>query len=265
MGDLGRGLALLAQGQRWVMRHRRDWRFGMLPALVTFVGYAAALTALVIWSDDLASWATPFADDWTSPWRGLFRGLLTAVVVGGGLLLAVISFTAVTLLVGQPFYESLAGRVDVSEGDAPDPPERPLLRELWIGLRDSVRVLLRVAAFGVVLFVLGFVPVVGQTVVPAIGFCVSGFFLTAELAAVSMQRRDVELRGQLRLLRGRLMLVLGFGVPLVLAFLVPFVAVVLMPGAVAGATLLTRELVPPPPPPAPPEPEGTPPPAAPSA
>jgi CysZ protein len=41
-----------------------------------------------------------------------------------------------------------------------------------------------------------------------------------------------------------LLLVLGFGVPVVLAFLVPVVAVVLMPGAVAGATLLVRELVP---------------------
>lgn len=248
MGDLGRGLALLVRGQRWAIRHGRDWRFGMLPALITLVGYAAALAALVVWSDDLASWATPFADGWTSAWRDLFRGLLTAVVIGGGLLLAVISFTAVTLLVGQPFYESLAQRVDVSEGNAPDVPNRSALRELWIGVRDSVRLLVRVAAFGVVLFALGFVPAVGQTVVPAVGFCVSGFFVALELAGVSMQRRDIELRERLRLMRGRLMLVLGFGVPLVLAFLVPFVAVVLMPGAVAGATLLTRELLPPAPP-----------------
>lgn len=39
------------------------------------------------------------------------------------------------------------------------------------------------------------------------------------------------------------LLILGFGVPLGLAFLVPFVAVFLMPGAVAGATLLARSLL----------------------
>lgn len=39
------------------------------------------------------------------------------------------------------------------------------------------------------------------------------------------------------------LLILGFGVPLGLAFLVPFVAVFLMPGAVAGATLLARDLL----------------------
>ncbi|WP_333769489.1 EI24 domain-containing protein [Streptomyces sp. IBSBF 2435] len=245
VGDLGRGVTLLWRGQKWALRHPRDWLFGMVPALISFAGYVVALVALVIWSDDLVAWATPFADHWAAAWRDLFRDLTVAVVVGGGLLLAVVSFTAVTLLVGQPFYEALAGRVDESQGGAPAPLERPLWQELWIGLRDSVRLLVRVAAFAVVLFVAGFLPGIGQTVVPVVGFCVSGFFLTQELASVSMQRRGVGLREQLRLMRGRLALVLGFGVPLVLAFLVPFVAVLLMPGAVAGATLLTRELLPP--------------------
>jgi len=244
MGELVTGLRLLVEGQRWMARHGRDWRFGMLPALITLLGYAAAVTALVLWADDFAAWATPFAGHWAAPWRGLFRDLLTAVLIGGGLLLAVVSFTAVTLLVGQPFYEALAERVEDAEGGAPEPRRRPWWRELWIGVRDGLRVLMRVAAFGVVLFALGFVPVLGQTVVPVIGFCVSGFFLVQELAAVAFQRRDVPLTAQLRLLRAHLPMVLGFGVPLVVAFLVPVAAVVLMPGAVAGATLLVRALLP---------------------
>lgn len=243
MREVWVGMRLLGEGQRWAARNGREWRFGMVPALITLVGYVAALVALVVWAGDLADWATPFADHWASPWGGLLRGLLAATLVGGGLLLAVISFTAVTLLVGQPFYETIAEHVDTAVGGAPVPPDRPLWRELWISAADSVRVLLRVAAFGAVLFALGFVPFAGQTVVPAVGFCVSGFFLTLELAAVAMQRRDVPLRERLRLLRGRLPLVLGFGTPLVLAFLVPFVAVFLMPGAVAGATLLAREVL----------------------
>jgi CysZ protein len=244
MGEVVKGLRLLVDGQRWVRRHRGDWRFGMVPALITLVGYVAALVALVLWARDLVDWATPFADHWASEWSDAFRLLLTVVLFGAGLLLSVISFTAVTLLVGQPFYEALAERVERTEGGAPEPPERPWWRELWIAVRDSVGVLWRVVAIGIVLFAAGFVPVVGQTVVPALGFCVSGFFFTLELAAVAFQRRDVPLTVQLRLLRGRLGLVLGFGVPLVVVFLVPLVAVVLMPGAVAGATLLVRELLP---------------------
>ncbi|AZP17468.1 EI24 domain-containing protein [Streptomyces aquilus] len=245
MRDLGVGFKYLLKGQRWVARHGKQYEFGLIPGLITLVLYGAALVSLAIWGDDLVAWATPFADDWSSPWAGLFRGFLTVVLWALALLLAVLTFTAVTLLIGQPFYESLSEKVDrdVSpDGTAPES-NLPLWRELWISARDSLRILFRALLWGVLLFGLGFIPFVGQTVVPVIGFFVTGFFLTEELVAVAMQRRGVELRDRLALLRSRKTLVWGFGTPLGLAFLVPFVAVFLMPGAVAGATLMARELL----------------------
>ncbi|MYS11294.1 hypothetical protein GTW71_33810 [Streptomyces sp. SID6041] len=242
MRDLGVGFGYLVKGQKWVATHGRWFGFGLLPGLVTLVLYAGALVGLGYGADDLVSWITPFADDWSSPWLTAFRGALTALVFAFGLFLAVITFTAVTLLVGQPFYESLSEEVDRTEGGEVPESGLPLWRELWISARDSLRVLVRVAFYGILLFACGFIPVVGQTVVPVLGFCVSGFFLAEELTAVAFQRRGVELKERLTLLRGRRLAVLGFGVPLTLAFIVPFVAVFLMPGAVAGATLMAREL-----------------------
>ncbi|MFJ4738818.1 EI24 domain-containing protein [Streptomyces sp. NPDC088775] len=243
MRDLGAGFGYLVQGQRWVGRHGRWFGFGLLPGLITLVLYAAALVGLGYGADDLVDWATPFADDWSSPWLGLLRTTLTVLVFGFGLFLAVITFTAVTLLVGQPFYESLSEEVDRTEGGEVPESGLPLWRELWISARDSVRVLVRVGLYSLLLFALGFAPVLGQTVVPVLGFCVTGYFLAEELTAVALQRRGMVLKDRLALLRGRRLLTLGFGVPLGLAFLVPFVAVFLMPGAVAGATLLARDLV----------------------
>ncbi|MEU1123772.1 EI24 domain-containing protein [Streptomyces sp. NPDC005899] len=242
MSDLGAGFGYLIKGQRWVLGHGRWFGFGLLPGLITLVLYTGALVGLGYGADDLVAWATPFADDWSSPWVGLLRNTLVVLVFVLGLFLAVITFTAVTLLAGQPFYESLSEEVDRSEGGEVPGSGLPLWRELWISARDSVRILVRVALYGVLLFALGFVPVVGQTVVPALGFCVSGYFLCEELTAVALQRRGMALKDRLVLLRGRRAAVLGFGVPLALAFLVPFVAVFLMPGAVAGATLLARDL-----------------------
>ncbi|MFI0910816.1 EI24 domain-containing protein [Streptomyces abikoensis] len=243
MRDLVTGMSYLVKGQRWVGRNRRQWGFGLLPGLITLIGYAAAMTVLVLRAGDVVDWATPFADGWGSPWLGLFRGALTALFFGGCLLLALLSFTAVTLLVGQPFYEALSERVDLAEGGSAPSSGLPLWRELWISARESLAVLVRAALWGVLFFALGFVPFIGQTVVPAIGFCVSGFFLTEELTAVALQRRRVPLKERLELLRSRKLLVLGFGVPLTLLFLLPLVAVFVMPGAVAGATLLSRDLM----------------------
>jgi CysZ protein len=245
MRDLGAGFRYLLKGQHWVARHGRQYGFGLLPGLITLVLYAAALVALALWGEDAVTWATPFADDWSSPWQGMFRGFLTAVLFALCLLLAVLTFTAVTLLIGQPFYENLSERVDrdVSpDGTAPES-GLPLWRELWISARDSLRIVVRAVLWGILLFALGFLPFLGQTVVPVIGFFVTGFFLTEELTGVALQRRRVELRDRLALLRARKMLVWGFGTPLAVAFLVPFVAVFLMPGAVAGATLMARELL----------------------
>ncbi|WP_406226355.1 EI24 domain-containing protein [Streptomyces albidoflavus] len=243
MGDLGVGFRYLMNGQRWALSHGKTFGLGLLPGLITLVVYAAALVALAFGADDLIAWATPFADGWGSPWLGLFRGFLTAVLFALGLMLAVITFTSVTLLVGSPFYDAVSERVDASiDGNVPTS-GRSFWYDLWASTRDSLRILVRAAIWGVLLFALGFIPVVGQTAIPVAGFFVTGFFLTEELASVALARRDVDLRGRLTLLRSRRMLAWGFGVPLALAYVIPFVAVFLMPGAVAGATLLSRDLL----------------------
>ncbi|GAA3853135.1 EI24 domain-containing protein [Streptomyces lacrimifluminis] len=245
MSDLVTGFRYLLKGQRWVARHGRQYGFGLLPGLLTLVLYLAALTSLALYGTDLTTWATPFADGWSSPWLGLFRGFLTGLLFVLALLLSVLTFTAMTLLIGQPFYENLSEKVDrdVSpDGTAPES-GLPLHKELWISARDSLRVLVRALCWALLVFALGFVPVAGQTVVPVLGFMVTGFFLTEELAGVALQRRRVELRERLALLRSRKLLVWGFGAPLALAFVVPFVAVFLMPGAVAGATMMARDLL----------------------
>ncbi|MFE6718403.1 EI24 domain-containing protein [Streptomyces albidoflavus] len=243
MRDLGVGFQYLMNGQRWALTHGKTFGLGLLPGLITLVVYAAALVALAFGADDLIAWATPFADGWGSPWLGLFRGFLTAVLFALGLMLAVITFTSVTLLVGSPFYDAVSERVDASiDGNVPTS-GRSFWYDLWVSTRDSLRILVRAAIWGVLLFALGFIPVVGQTAIPVIGFFVTGFFLTEELASVALARRDVDLRERLTLLRSRRMLAWGFGVPLALAYVIPFVAVFLMPGAVAGATLLSRDLL----------------------
>ena len=245
MRDLGAGFKYLVEGQRWVARHGRQYGFALLPGLIALVLYVAALVALAIWGEGVVTWATPFADHWSSPWDTLFRGFLTAVLFALGLLLAVLTFTAVTLVIGQPFYDNLSERVDASESPDGTAPQStlPFWRELWLSARDSVRILIRSTVWGVLLFALGLLPFVGQTVIPVLGFFVTGFFLAEELTSIPLQRRGLDLRTRLTLLRSRRLLVWGYGTPLGLAFLVPFVAVFLMPGAVAGATLLARDLL----------------------
>ncbi|MQY18604.1 Sulfate transporter CysZ [Nocardia sp. RB20] len=232
------GFGYLLRGQRWVATHRRRFGYALVPGVIALVLYVVAIVVVAWFVGDVVAWATPFADHWASPWPGVLRGFLDVLLLVLCLFLAVITFTALTLALGQPFYEALAEHVDRDQSPGEMPPGPEL--STWQSIKDGIALVLRALVWAVVLFAAGFIPVVGQTVVPVVGIGVTGFFLVQELTGVAMQRRGIALREQLKLLRSRRMLVWGFGIPLAVVFLVPFVAILLMPGAVAGATLLTR-------------------------
>lgn len=243
-GGFMSGVGSVFRGLGWVARHPRWWLFGLVPALIAFVLYAVALVWLGTHAGDLAEWATPFADDWG--WRDAFRTLVGILIFVGGLALAVLTYAAVTLAIGEPFYEKLSEKVEEDLGGLPGAVDAPFWRSLGRSIRDSVVTLYYVLLFTIPLFVLGFVPVIGQTVVPVLGAIVSGFFLSVELTALPLERRGIPRKQRFALLRADKGATLGFGVVLFLAFMVPLVAVVLMPAAVAGAAMLVRERLLPP-------------------
>ncbi|GID96884.1 EI24 domain-containing protein [Amorphoplanes digitatis] len=232
-GLLGRGLVL-------VLRSPRILGLGLLPALIVGILYAAALAALIAYVDDLSATVTWFADDWSTFYRDLTRVLAGVALIGLGGLFGVLTFTAVTLLIGDPFYEKISGLVEARYGGVPDEVEVSLGRSLARSLVDSLRLIGLSILFGIPLFLAGFIPVVGQTVVPVIGATIGGWLLAVELTGVPFQRRGQRLRHRRAALRGNRPLALGFGVAVFACFLIPLGAVLVMPAAVVGGTLLAR-------------------------
>lgn len=243
MGGFIDGIGAFFAGVRWTAAHPRWWLFGLVPALIAFVLYVVALVLLGVWADDLAALLTPFADEWSSGWRTTLRVLLAVVIFAAGVGLAVVTFTAVTLVLGDPFYQRLSEEVDRDLGGLPDAaPQESLLGSILRSARDSLVTLGYVLALTVPLFALGFVPVLGQTVVPVLGAMVAGFFLTVELTALAMERRGLLRRDRFAVLRAHKAPALGYGLTGFLIFLIPLGAVVAMPAAVAAATILVRRL-----------------------
>lgn len=244
MGDAVRqfisGAGLLGRGLGLCLRHPRMFGLGILPALIAGLLYAAALTALVVFVDDLAREATWFADDWSSTWRNAMRIFAGLGMVGVAGLLSVLTFTAVTLLIGDPFYEKISAMAEAHFGGVADEVEIEWWRSLGRSLVDSLRLIGLSILFGIPLLLLGFVPVVGQLLGLVLGAAVGGWLLAVELSGVPFQRRGKRLRDRRAALRGRRAMTLGFGVAVFLSFLVPLGAVLLMPAAVAGAALLSR-------------------------
>ncbi|MEU8609328.1 EI24 domain-containing protein [Actinoplanes sp. NPDC048791] len=237
------GAGLLARGLGLVLRNPRMLGLGLLPAVISGVLYAALLITLIVFIDDLAAGVTWFADDWSAAGRDVLRIVAGAALIGLSGLIGVLTFTAVTLLIGDPFYEKISGMVEDRFGGVPDEVEVSLGRSLARSLVDSLRLIGLSVLFGIPLFAAGFIPVVGQTVVPVVGGAVAGWLLAVELTGVPFQRRGRRLRHRRAALRGDRATALGFGVAVFACFLIPLGAVLLMPAAVVGGTLLSRKVL----------------------
>ncbi|MFY1674936.1 EI24 domain-containing protein [Plantactinospora sp. WMMB334] len=233
VGLLFRGLAVYGRSPRLVL-------LGIVPAVISGALYLAGLATLIYFSDELAELITPFADGWSEAARTLVRLVAGLALLGVGGLLGVLTFTAITLVIGDPFYEKISERVEERLGGVPDEVEISWWRSLRRSIADAARLIVRSVLFGVPLFVAGFLPIVGQFVVPVIAALVAGWFLAMGLVGVPFQRRGLRLAERQRALRAHRPLTLGFGVAVFLCFLIPLGAVLLTPAAVAGATLLAR-------------------------
>lgn len=233
VGLLGRGLGMWATSPRLML-------LGAIPALIVTVVYGVLLVLFFLNLEPVVTWLTPFADGWDPFWTGVLRFAGAAALVLAALLIAVYTFTAITLAVGDPFYERIWRNVELQLGGIPDDTGDSVWTSLRRGIGNALGLLLATAAVGLGVFAVGFIPVVGTILAPALSALLGGWFLAVELCGFAFDGRGFRLRERRRMLALRRSTTVGFGAAVYLLFLIPFAAVFVMPAAVAGATLLSR-------------------------
>ncbi|WP_199183135.1 EI24 domain-containing protein [Cryobacterium sp. Y29] len=231
-GFLGRGLKLWVTSPRLML-------LGALPAFIVGIAYLAGIVVLLINLEAIAVAISPFASSWGEPWRTGMRVVAAAAVTAAGILLLAYTFVAVTLVVGDPFYERIWRAVETNLGDAPVETPRGLLRSVVDALK-----LVGLAVLGaLVLLLCGLIPGLGQLLALVLGALFGGWILCLELTGFAFDARGFTLKQRRRMLRARRPRSLGFGVLTYLLFLIPGAAVIVMPAAAAGAAMLSRDLL----------------------
>lgn len=230
------GVGMLLRGFGLWARRPGIMLLGLIPAAISFALVAGGLVSLGLSLPGLTDSLTPFADDWVEPWRDVLRAAIGAVLFAAAAVIAAVTFTALTLAVGDPFYERIWHAVELEVGGAV--PERGL--GFWRSVRDSLKLIALGFVAAIVVAVTGFLPVVGAVVAPVLGVLLSGRLLAMELSSRPFEARGIASDERRAALRGRRWEVLGFGVATQLCFMIPLGAVFAMPAAVAGSTLLAR-------------------------
>ena len=233
------GIRFLGRGFGYWKRMPGLMVLGLVPGLIALVVLAAALIPLWLSLGTITSWITPFADSWDSGWAIALRFAIGAVITIGSLVLASVVFTALALLIGDPFYQRIWRAVendvggDVPEGDG----------GLRVAFGESIRLVLLGILVALLALILGLIPVMGAAVAAVVSVLLTGRLLARELTGRALNARDLPSFQRSQLFATRRSRLLGFGVATQLCFMVPLGAVFIMPTAVAGATLLARELL----------------------
>ena len=239
MRELTRGLGDLAGGFGLWRRRPGLMALGLVPAAIVGALLLAGLVTLALFLPAIAEALTPFADGWPAVWLTVVRFAAGTAVFAAALVVVAVTFTALTLIVGEPFYDRIWRAVEAEAGseglDAP--------YGFWRSAADSLALVARGLGVAALAALGGLVPVVGAPLGAATGIVLTGWLLADELTARALAARGIDRRSRRRLLRAQRGRTLGFGIATQLCFLVPLGAVAVMPAAVAGSTTLAQSLL----------------------
>lgn len=240
MREFFHGARMLGGGFAYGRRRPGLMLLGLVPALIVALALLGGMITLANLLPSITEALTPFADGWPSLWATTIRITVGTAMVGAALVLIAISFTALTLLVGEPFYARIWRAVEADQGDhAIDAPYG-----FWPSIGDALSLIARGAVVAVLALAVGFLPLVGGVLSTILGVTLTGWIVADELTSRALTARGLSGRQRRELRRAHRARVLGFGILTQLCFLVPLGAVVSMPAAVAGSTLLARTLLP---------------------
>ena len=237
--EFGIGVGMLITGFRfWAVRPKL-MALGLIPAVIAFLVLAAVLIPFGFSLGILTDWATPFADAWLSPWREILRVSLGIVVFIAALALAGAVFTALTLTIGDPFYQRIWRGVERSMGGEPTGETG-----FWVTVGEGLRLIGLGILVALLTVAIGFLPLVGGFLAGATGIVLTGRLLARELTGRAFDARGLTSYSRSEVLRVSRARVLGFGVATQLCFMVPLGAIITMPATALARSLVERAPVP---------------------
>jgi CysZ protein len=211
-------------------------RYTWLPLLVSFVIIAAGMAALFGYLGEVAAWLTSLLPDWLD-----FLGfVLVPLLYLFGFLIGAWLFALLAVVVASPFLGDLSSAVErISSGAGPDQPPR------WASVTAAIGRELRKLGYYLprllLVFVLSLVPVL-NALAPVLWFLFGAWIMAVQFCDYPSENRARPFRDTVVLLQRHRAAALGYGSCVTLALSVPVLNLLLIPAAVAGGTLLWRQL-----------------------
>jgi CysZ protein len=214
----------------FLLRHPRLWPLAALPAIVAAVLVGAFAFLGLLLAPRVHALALPETGR-LPEWIALPASVLLWIATVGA---AAFLGLGIALALASPLLEQLSRRVEAqARGLAPDA-SLGLVFEIGQSLRGALYFL----AAAPVLFLLGFIPLVG----PLLALMWGGRAVALQMTDPALSRRGMSFADKRRWHGEWRVETQGFGIAGMVGFIVPLANLLLAPGLVTGGTLLVLEL-----------------------
>lgn len=215
--------------------------FTLWPLLITLVVFITLATVGINYFDIMMERFLPSGDSW---WATGLRYVLWPLMALTFLLIWYFTFTVIANLIGAPFNGMLAERVEAHlRGDAYQPFDSgSFIREIVPALVNELGKISYFLLWVIPLVILFVIPVVNLAA-PFLWAYFMAWMLSLEYADYPMDNNGIRFKQVRQSLAQRRLTSMGFGGTATLCSFIPFLNLLVMPAAVAGATLYwVREL-----------------------
>lgn len=234
--SLLRGASYLLHGLR-LLNQPGIRRYALIPALINMVLFVA-VTVFVF--TGLDTWVTNLMPG-LPQWLQWLDWLVGAIVFVAAVVLSFFAVSLVANLVASPFNEVLAERVEHHlTGHKPPRQASTLLGGLGVAVMHELRKLGYFAVRAAPLLLLYLIPVV-NAVAPLLWLLFSAWMMAVEYLDYPMGNHGLDFHAQRRALSANRLTAVGFGGAVLTLTAIPVINFIIMPAAVAGASVMWVE------------------------
>ena len=224
------------------LRRPRCWSYLTIPVIINIALYGVGIWLMFsyIWPW-VMGWLPMAPDEWWNKLWSIPLEILTSVVliltVG---LVFIFTFTMAFFVIAAPFLDRLTLFIEREDYDSQFKiaSKSHFVAYCWSSLQRSLKVWLMILLWSVILLPLGWL-------VPALGMIpfvlVISYYFALSFLIYSAEHYQLSSKEFRSLIKGKRMIIFGFGIVAYFALLIPFLAIPMLPIMVIGGVILFNE------------------------
>lgn len=240
MREVSRGIADVGKALDFLKTRPRLWKWLVMPAVVTLLVLVGLVVGIAALTDPLIVWVASHVPSWLET---IVSWILRIVVIAGVGMAAMVIFVGVAGMIAGPFNEMLSEAVEeeLTGKKGPAFALGTFVNDALVGIAHALRRLALSLVWIVLLFALGFVPIVGTIAALVIGLYLAAAGCAYDSYDAVMARRGMSYAQKQAFLVKHRSRSMGLGAAVAGMLLVPFVNLVALGLGATAATLALHE------------------------